>query len=214
MVLSIWPNALRFLATAALLGLISCNSPLVAFPDQTSQQKSYPVKKTEKQWKKELTSSQFHVLREKGTERAFSGKYWNEKRAGTYVCAACGQALFESDTKFKSGTGWPSFTTPVDKKAVQVEVDTTFGMRREEILCSRCGGHLGHIFPDGPQPTGLRYCINSESLDLELQSEKPLPSPMAAPTSTKSPASASPAAAAKSKIPQDAPGNTGSPQKK
>jgi len=154
------------LSALGILALIACNSPLGAAPDGPRKQKSYPVTKTDDQWKKDLSASQYEILREKGTERAFSGKYWDEKREGTYVCGGCGLPLFDSDTKFKSGTGWPSFYAPLNDKAVDVDVDTTYGMRREEILCSRCGGHLGHIFPDGPKPTGLRYCVNSESLDL------------------------------------------------
>ncbi len=122
--------------------------------------------KTEAEWKQELTSEQYHVLREKGTERPFTGKYWNAKDNGTYVCAACGNELFESGTKFDSGCGWPSF---YDAKpgSVKFHEDNTFGMRRVEVTCAQCGGHLGHIFDDGPNPTGQRYCINSVSVDLK-----------------------------------------------
>lgn len=127
------------------------------------------VLRTSQEWRKRLTPKQFHILREKGTERAFSGKYWNEKKSGVYHCAACGAPLFESVHKFKSGTGWPSFYRPVHPKAVAVKGDTSLGVRREEILCARCDGHLGHVFDDGPEPTGLRYCVNSESLSLQTQ---------------------------------------------
>lgn len=127
------------------------------------------VMKTNEEWKKQLTPEQYHVLREAGTERAFSGKYWDNHEHGTYYCAACHQALFTSDTKFESGTGWPSFYKPVDKGAVAEHTDSTFGMKRTEVVCSRCGGHLGHVFDDGPNPTGLRYCMNSVSLDFEKE---------------------------------------------
>jgi peptide-methionine (R)-S-oxide reductase len=170
---------MRFFSSLGVLALLACNSPLGASPDGPRKQKSYPVTKTDDQWKKDLSASQYEILREKGTERAFSGKYWDEKREGTYVCGGCGLPLFDSDTKFKSGTGWPSFYAPLNDKAVDVDVDTTYGMRREEILCSRCGGHLGHIFPDGPKPTGLRYCVNSESLDLLPKEMKKVAAPEA-----------------------------------
>ncbi len=124
----------------------------------------YTVVKTEQEWKKILTPEQFYILREKGTERAFTGKYWDNHKKGIYACAACQLPLFSSTTKFESGTGWPSFYQPLDKEKVSVVVDKTYGMTRDEVVCSRCGGHLGHVFPDGPKPTGLRYCLNSASL--------------------------------------------------
>ena len=127
----------------------------------------YPVQKTEAEWRESLTAQQYQVLREKGTERAFTGEYWDEKSSGLYKCAGCGAVLFHSDHKFKSGTGWPSFTQPAAEN-VEVEVDSSYGMVREEVLCGNCGGHLGHVFNDGPAPTGLRYCINSASLDMDL----------------------------------------------
>jgi peptide-methionine (R)-S-oxide reductase len=127
------------------------------------------INKTEQQWKQELTAEQYKVLREKGTERPFTGEYEHCKTAGTYRCAACGQELFSSDTKFESGSGWPSFYQPVAGH-VDAHEDNSHGMRRIEVTCSRCGGHLGHVFPDGPRPTGLRYCINSAALKLEPKS--------------------------------------------
>jgi peptide-methionine (R)-S-oxide reductase len=129
------------------------------------------IEKTEAQWREALTAEQFHVCREKGTERAFSGAYWDTKTPGTYRCAACGEPLFSSHTKFDSGTGWPSFWQPLDGDAVATETDQGLGMVRTEVHCQRCGSHLGHVFPDGPKPTGLRYCINSVSLQLEPQDE-------------------------------------------
>jgi peptide-methionine (R)-S-oxide reductase len=129
------------------------------------------VKKTDAEWREELSPEEYHVLREKGTERAFSGAYWDAKGKGVYRCRACGQELFDSDTKFDSGTGWPSFYKPMDDGAVQTEDDNSFFMRRTEVVCSRCGSHLGHVFDDGPNPTGLRYCINSCSLDLDPKDE-------------------------------------------
>ena len=125
------------------------------------------VELTDEEWRKKLTSGQYEVLRQKFTEPAFSGKYAHSKADGTYICAGCGAELFASDTKFDSGTGWPSFYQPVSDEAVQLESDQSYGMVRTEVECARCGGHLGHLFEDGPAPTGLRYCINSASLDLK-----------------------------------------------
>jgi len=124
-------------------------------------------KRSDAEWKKALSAEQYEVLRRKGTEGAFTGKYYNSKEEGVYRCAGCGNPLFDSEAKFDSGTGWPSYYQPVSREAVQTEEDNSYGMIRIEVLCSRCGGHLGHVFPDGPQPTGQRYCINSVSLDFE-----------------------------------------------
>ena len=126
---------------------------------------TFPLEKTDAEWREQLTDMQYHVTREAGTERAFTGEYWNNKADGTYQCVACGQPLYRSETKFDSGTGWPSFYAPLNDKAVVTKVDRSLGMTRVEALCSRCGAHLGHIFEDGPKPTGLRHCINSVSLN-------------------------------------------------
>jgi len=125
------------------------------------------VEKTEEQWREELSPEEYHVLREKGTERAFTGTYWDSKDEGVYRCRACGAKLFDANAKFDSGTGWPSFYEPAEGEAVETEEDRTFFMKRTEVHCSNCGGHLGHIFDDGPDPSGLRYCINSASLQLD-----------------------------------------------
>lgn len=152
----------------ALLVLTFAGVSCAQQPGEAGMSNSTPatdkVVKTEAEWKSQLTEEEYHVTREKGTERAFTGKYWDHKGEGTYTCVCCSNPLFESDTKFKSGTGWPSFYQPVADTAVLDISDSSYGMTRTEVVCNRCDAHLGHVFRDGPRPTGLRYCINSASL--------------------------------------------------
>jgi peptide-methionine (R)-S-oxide reductase len=149
-------------ATGGLSASVSMKLLLEGIPKMAEK-----VQKTEEEWREQLGPEEYHVTREKGTEPAFSGRYHDAKEKGTYRCVCCGADLFHSDTKFDSGTGWPSFYEPMEAEAVIEEEDVSYGMRRVEALCSRCDAHLGHVFPDGPQPTGLRYCINSASLMLD-----------------------------------------------
>jgi len=162
------------------LALAGCGTSLTNEPPAVSASgdthsttsMQFPIAKTDAEWQKQLTPEQYRVLREKGTEQAFTGEFWNTKAAGTYRCAACGEVLFVSDTKFDSGCGWPSFYQPAGTNVITEASDHSLGMVRTEVMCSKCGGHLGHVFEDGPQPTGLRYCINSLSLKFEQKKEE------------------------------------------
>jgi peptide-methionine (R)-S-oxide reductase len=158
---------LKFIfATIWLLILtVSCNGQKGQNDNNMTEMAKYNL--SEAEWKERLTPLEYEVLRQKGTERAFTGEFWDHKKGGTYICAACGLPLFSSETKFRSGTGWPSYYEPINSENVGEVEDRSYGMVRTEVICTRCDSHLGHVFPDGPEPTGLRYCINSVSLDFE-----------------------------------------------
>ena len=151
--------------------LYSCKTNSQSQETKTEESKVFEITKSDSEWKSELSDMEFYVIREKGTERPHTGDLLNNKKSGTYTCRACELPLFDSDTKFESGTGWPSFYQPVDEEKVYTETDYKIGYPRSEVMCNRCGGHLGHVFKDGPQPTGLRYCINAVSLDF-VEEEK------------------------------------------
>ncbi len=136
-------------------------------PDETNGDTKEKIVKSDAEWRQELDPETYHITREAGTERAFTGKYAYTKDPGVYTCTCCGQPLFDSDTKYESGSGWPSFYQPIDADAVETHEDRAYGMVRTEVVCSRCDAHLGHVFPDGPEPTGLRFCMNSASLNLK-----------------------------------------------
>jgi peptide-methionine (R)-S-oxide reductase len=154
------------LITASLFTLVGCGA---VWAGQTEESpvptRADRVVKTDAEWKAELTAEEYRILRQKGTERAFTGDYWDDHEPGLYTCGACGLELFDAKTKFDSGTGWPSYWQPIADDRIDEITDTAFGMLRTEVVCARCGGHLGHVFPDGPAPTGLRYCINGNALD-------------------------------------------------
>lgn len=158
---------MKFNLLFALFIAVSLNSCAQNNKSEHSDHNHYELVKSESEWKAQLSDEQFNILRQKGTERAFTGAYWDNKKDGIYNCAGCLNPLFDSETKFVSGTGWPSFHTAIGDTNVVGETDTSFGWNRTEVLCGRCGGHLGHVFEDGPNPTGLRYCINSASLIFE-----------------------------------------------
>jgi len=162
---------MKAMALWVAMALVGCGAESLAGDGVVPARKD-AIEKTDAQWKAELSAEEYRILRGKGTEPAFTGKYWQNKEAGTYHCAACGLDLFSSETKFRSGTGWPSYTQPIAVDRVAEAVDGVLGMRRTEILCNRCGGHLGHVFPDGPPPTGLRYCVNGNALDFQPKSAK------------------------------------------
>lgn len=153
------------------LSLMACQQKASKLQAQDSKSSVEKITKTEEEWKAELSEQEYYVLREAGTERAFTGDLWDKKDDGVYVCRGCELPLFDSNTKFKSGTGWPSYYQPLNEDCIETDTDYHLGYARSEVHCARCGGHMGHVFKDGPKPTGLRYCINSVSLDFVDRAE-------------------------------------------
>lgn len=169
--LTLFMNGLKIMGTVIVIALLHSACAQKPTDQKEVTASSGKIERTDAEWKQILSAEAYYVMREQGTERAFTGAYWDHKEKGTYVCKACDLPLFSSATKFKSGTGWPSFYEPISKENVGEDTDRSYGMARTEVHCAQCGGHLGHVFPDGPKPTGLRYCINSVSLGFKPQAE-------------------------------------------